>query len=288
MILDEYLSFIIEMEIGFWVSRIDYNNFEPINEVYSKSSPIDNCIIDIHFEISKPILIKEFVAIVQKYKCRHFQMRFYGDPDIDLITHYIRSANIDSARSFEILLRYHKKDYVVEDLFKINPLLNKVVFYNSPSDEVLMDTYKTICYVEHMIGSADCCGKVLKKNLLSNMFMFVESKNYNACLNRKISLDVFGMVKQCPTMVDNYGSVLDVNLDEVIRSDTYKTYTAINKDLVSVCRDCEFRYGCVDCRVFTEEGNLYGKPAKCTYDPYLGTWNDNTNELDCYYKTTLS
>lgn len=39
-----------------------------------------------------------------------------------------------------------------------------------------------------------------------------------------------------------------------------------------VCRDCEFRYSCFDCRflAFAVTGDLYAKPPGCSYDPTSG------------------
>ena len=48
----------------------------------------------------------------------------------------------------------------------------------------------------------------------------------------------------------------------------------IKKDQISVCKDCEFRYVCTDCRAYTQNsGDQYSKPLKCNYDPYTATWN---------------
>lgn len=43
-----------------------------------------------------------------------------------------------------------------------------------------------------------------------------------------------------------------------------------------VCRDCEFRYSCFDCRflAFRATGDLYAKPPGCSYDPYTGRYQE--------------
>lgn len=46
----------------------------------------------------------------------------------------------------------------------------------------------------------------------------------------------------------------------------------ISKDEVEGCKDCEYRYLCIDCRPDSITGNLYEKPWYCTYNPYDGTW----------------
>ena len=45
-----------------------------------------------------------------------------------------------------------------------------------------------------------------------------------------------------------------------------------SKDEVEGCRDCEYRYLCIDCRPDSITGNFYEKPWYCTYNPYEGTW----------------
>ncbi|HLT42986.1 MAG TPA: hypothetical protein VKZ95_09805, partial [Sphingobacteriaceae bacterium] len=43
--------------------------------------------------------------------------------------------------------------------------------------------------------------------------------------------------------------------------------------MVDVCKDCEFRYICQDCRAYLKNSDdLYSKPLKCTYNPYEGVW----------------
>ena len=47
---------------------------------------------------------------------------------------------------------------------------------------------------------------------------------------------------------------------------------SFSKDEVEGCKDCEYRYLCIDCRPDSITGNLYEKPWYCTYNPYDGTW----------------
>lgn len=51
---------------------------------------------------------------------------------------------------------------------------------------------------------------------------------------------------------------------------------AITKDRIDVCRDCEYRYACTDCRPLaaSESHDLYAKYPRCTYDPGSGQWRN--------------
>jgi len=64
------------------------------------------------------------------------------------------------------------------------------------------------------------------------------------------------------------------SLKSVVLSEAVQHLWGLTKDCVLVCRDCEYRYACIDCWVMVskETGSIYNKPPWCTYDPYAGEW----------------
>ncbi len=51
--------------------------------------------------------------------------------------------------------------------------------------------------------------------------------------------------------------------------DFQKVWT-IRKDDIEICRECELRYACQDCRAYlSDPSHIYSKPQKCTYNPLL-------------------
>ena len=103
--------------------------------------------------------------------------------------------------------------------------------------------------------------------------MFYESQCHNTCLNRKVCIDAEGNIKNCPAMAKSYGNIRDTTLEEAINKPGFKDLWFICKDQIDVCKDCEFRYMCTDCRAFIKDPeNIYSQPAKCTYNPYICLW----------------
>jgi SPASM domain peptide maturase of grasp-with-spasm system len=109
-----------------------------------------------------------------------------------------------------------------------------------------------------------------------------------SCLNREISIDADGNIKNCPSMKESFGNIRDTTLAEAIEKPGFKKYWDINKDQIAVCKDCEFRYICTDCRAYVEDphdasgpdGTNLSKPLKCGYNPYTGEWAEwSTNPL---------
>ena len=74
-------------------------------------------------------------------------------------------------------------------------------------------------------------------------------------------------------MQKSYGSVKTNSLADVVNNKDFRTLWGVTKDDVDVCRDCEFRYICTDCRAYTQDTeSQHSKPIKCDYDPYTGVW----------------
>jgi hypothetical protein len=74
-------------------------------------------------------------------------------------------------------------------------------------------------------------------------------------------------------MERSFGNIKDTTLQEAIEKPGFKELWFIHKDQIDVCKDCEFRHMCTDCRCFIKDpGNIYSQPAKCTYNPYICKW----------------
>ncbi|GAB4204436.1 MAG: hypothetical protein Fur0023_12220 [Bacteroidia bacterium] len=89
------------------------------------------------------------------------------------------------------------------------------------------------------------------------------------------SIDRNGNIKNCPTMDKSYGNIKNVPLFSAVVKKTFTKYWHINKDKISDCRVCEFRYICSDCRaLISNPEDIYSKPSKCKYHPYTSTWDN--------------
>ena len=92
-------------------------------------------------------------------------------------------------------------------------------------------------------------------------------------------------------MKKSYGNISYNMLKDVVHTDEFKQVWMIKKDDIHVCKDCEFRYICTDCRAFVQKlDDIRSKPLKCGYNPYTGQWEDwqvqekNQNTIEHYQK----
>jgi SPASM domain peptide maturase of grasp-with-spasm system len=82
-------------------------------------------------------------------------------------------------------------------------------------------------------------------------------------------------------MAKSYGNIKDTKLIDVVNNPEFQKLWYIHKDQISVCKDCEFRHICTDCRAYLENPkDVYSKPLKCGYNPYTCEWEEwSTNPL---------
>jgi hypothetical protein len=112
------------------------------------------------------------------------------------------------------------------------------------------------------------------KELKVKAYDFYYHQRFNPCLGRQVAVDCGGEIKPCLWMDEPVGTVGCDNLKNLIISGAFDKYWCLTKDYISVCKDCEKRYACSDCRIGAKPGTGNelndGKPAFCSYDPYTG------------------
>jgi radical SAM protein with 4Fe4S-binding SPASM domain len=96
-----------------------------------------------------------------------------------------------------------------------------------------------------------------------------QSMHSHNCFAKKISITASGDVIPCIMARSvTYGNALHDDIEEIFQTELYNQYSSLSKDVIEGCRDCEFRYGCFDCRPDAEKatGNVFAKPD-CGYSP---------------------
>ena len=73
---------------------------------------------------------------------------------------------------------------------------------------------------------------------------------------------------------ETIGNIKTSSIEE-LKKNTLKKWI-ITKDFIHICKDCEYRYCCHDCRPLAMgvENSLFSKNPRCCYDPYKGEWQN--------------
>lgn len=199
--------------------------------------------------------------------------------DLEKNLNYFNGTNITSISVYGTLENIGDEKLIKN--IKSNRLKTVYVFESKLERVDYTDEGKHIFYSKEKFDSIKGCGFIHLDLFSLDIVTYTESLNHNSCLNRKISIDAEGYIKNCPSMKESFGNIKDTTLAEAIEKSGFKKYWDINKDKIHVCKDCEFRYICTDCRAYVEDPeDILSKPLKCGYNPYSGEWSEwSTNPL---------
>ncbi|WP_046757976.1 grasp-with-spasm system SPASM domain peptide maturase [Kordia jejudonensis] len=278
-VVDEYLNFLVEHEYAFFTNTPEF--YPKLNIEWFEASKITNAIIDINSDLEYDVI--KVLSQLDDLNCKHVQIRFFNVIKFSIIIKLLDYLNETESivSSINFVVSFTKEFSVIKlvELFREQPRISSFLIYNHTKEDVIIplkeNHTKYIKCVTKNIKSASHCGVISQEYFVPNIKAYTESLQHNSCLNRKISIDTQGNIKNCPSMSESYGNIENTTLEEALHQKDFKKYWNITKDQIEICKDCEFRYICTDCRAYREnpEDN-YSKPLKCGYDPYTNEWSD--------------
>lgn len=288
-VVSEYIDYLVNNEYAFIIEEFELDRFPPLSMEWDFPSDISNAIIDVVDFNSYDY--RNLITQLDELNCFSIAVRIFNPVDKNQIISTLNWLNNMSFRSVELLVDFNSfgKKWGFVQLTKDFSKLISLNVYNSPIDKT--DKYGiSKCIVSYTtkksISNKDC-GAINVKYFTPNIKHFTESLYYNTCLNRKISIDVNGEIKNCPSMKKSYGNIKNTTLEEALNKQGFKDLWNIKKDDIKICQDCEFRHICTDCRAYIDNPNdIYSHPAKCTYNPYQAKWKGEEGYVPVTKMTT--
>lgn len=277
-VFKEYIQFLSNNKLVFFCKKSELKLFSNLELNYSSFSTISNAIIDLKFDSIENF--NHIISQLEELNCQHIEVRIFSKSTLDIIDNLFYKLKNRNIRSVTIYLPYIDS-FSIKSFFTLSQNISKIqniIIYSSNFDKIIpadSSGMGNIIFTSQSILSNDHCGFISMHTFTSNLQLFTESQKYNTCLNRKISIDVDGNIKNCPSMKKSYGNISSTTLREVLEMEGFKDLWYIHKDQIEICKDCEFRHICTDCRAYIQDpNNKYSKPAKCSYNPYTATWGD--------------
>lgn len=274
----EYISFLIDKELGIVGEQDEVARYKSKFRHIETPFIIENMIIDIE-GIDGVTNLKH----LEHVEANFIQVRIFYDIDKKGLIDLSRALDTLNCWGVELLISYNSIDTrMSRRLFFGNQKIKKIFVYGSP--QYTLEQNKDIdkvYYMQKSITSEKHCGCIKPELFSLSYFHIQESQNRNTCLNKKISIDKNGYVKNCPAFRFHYGHVKDLDIVDVVKSKKFQKMWNISKEAINGCKTCEFRNVCTDCRAFIEDpDDIYSKPLKCGYNPETCEWEDwSTNPL---------
>lgn len=282
----EFMSFIEGTEIGFFTD--DPDRFPIISEdTMDDYVLLGDVIIEVDEKYFDRTQFKNLCRELGELRCKDFEIRLLSEFDLVFIDEILEIIDTADANCVEIHGTYNASidTGLLHKFIEKKPLISKIFLYSAPVNKVtevinytpnLPVSLGDVYFLSYDFDNGNCCGVINQENLnYTSFYVHNQLKKRNGCLDRKMSIDRYGNIRNCPSMRNQYGNIRDVSIKDIIRDNSFTKYWFITKDQVSTCKVCEFRYNCTDCRAFLQDpDDMFSKPLKCGYDPATCKWED--------------
>lgn len=271
--IDEYFKFLVDKEYGFFTDEPE--RFPKMMETFRFPAHITNAVLDINKSS-----LHDYTLIIDKLNeigCVSLDIRIFEPINKKLLKNIFQAVEESRLRSLRLIIPASMK-FSLEELNKYCDSNARIqAIYLHSAEKNLNFSSELFCVPINLrkqkVASPATCGFVDEKLMVSNIQAFMESKKFNNCLNKKLSIDTEGNIKNCSQMNKEFGNIHSSNIVETVNSESFQKLWKINKDQIKICQDCEYRYNCIDCRaILTDEQDPFSKPKHCSYDPYNATW----------------
>jgi len=280
-IVNEYFQWLEKKEFISWIENQELLDcFVELPKQWDMPYKITNMILDIGIT---PITLDKVFEEIETHKVPFLQIRFYKNISITELSNILYKLKESCINGLEIILPYSDlfTEEVIIEIISNQTRIFEIVFYNAPTNKTVNNLLEhlylnsKIVYTIEDISSCKYCGIISQNHFVANIDLYMEGQFHNTCLNRKISVDENGDIKNCPSMLKNFGNINNTSFNEVLLNNEFINTWNITKSDITICKECEFRNICTDCRAYIQNPNdIFSKPLKCGYDPYSNEWEE--------------
>lgn len=282
--VDEYINWLLDKKLAIFTTHKIVTENKTLNKIdWEIPYKITNCILEI--DNSNFQKTASLIQLLCDANIPHLEIRVFDVLETEQILTLISTVQQSSINSLTLLLQFNaninKKSF--HKSLERKTVLNEVIIFNAPHNKNYLTLQKTtnVRYVTSLLSNCSC-GVTNSRYFFVNNDFYQESREFNSCLHKKISIDTYGNIKNCPSMRENFGNINNGDsILEVVAKKEFIQLSRITKDKINVCKLCEYRDICMDCRAYTQNPNdSFSKPLKCGYDPSSTTWEDWKKTVD--------
>jgi SPASM domain peptide maturase of grasp-with-spasm system len=253
------------------VKKSEEKMFPELNLTWKDPNIINN----ITFHLNLTISILKIIKIIKLTNTKHLIIILDENYQIKKLKTLLILINKTQICTVEIISQNLLDDTFFQFIENTNTSnIISINCFNSP--HVNKINFKNGTKVNYFEGKLTDFSQSDKFNFVVNLKLFSESQNFNTYFNRKLYIDVNGEIKNSIKSTEKFGNIKKINLKEIVDIISSKTFQKIwlsNKDKIDTCKDCEFRYMCVDNKIpYQRSENEWYHKKECNYNPYIAKW----------------
>ena len=208
--------------------------------------------------------------------------------EIQTICKLINKGIINSIAIIVIPIFHKSINYIIEEFSNIDIFVRFCYSSILISDNLVLVEKSKISilkYDKKIQIPTNELSQVNFSQFMINQYLYLESIKYNTYFNKKIFIDPEGNIKNTLSLFETFSNINEIKnpnqLLKIVSDKKYQQYWHVNKKMIDVCKNCEFRHVCVDNRIPEQRKiNEWFMKNECNYNPYISKWKGESG-----YKT---
>lgn len=275
-----FINYLSEADYGFITDSPD--EFPELSMQWHFPGPLINSILE--YDCSNPgydlqHVIRQLLAL----HCHDIQLRLFGHCSVDFLNSVLDSIHDSTLYTLDLLIPWNR-DFDTPALFSrmlSEHRLIPVTLYNCRDASLAEKVNETDIFLKTRINitaqqfrPGSIKEKPRQELFVINTEFFTEAQQHNTGLNRKVCVDVKGYIKNHLQHKTAFGHVSQQRLKTVLELPEFQQKWFYSNDQVEICRQCEYRYMCMDTSdIVVRQGRAF-KKNKCGYDPHTQQWTE--------------
>lgn len=275
-LLKYYEKYLIENEVIYYT---DFpNEFKKINLNWQNPSEITNSIISIAKLSLSSSNLKSLFSKLDLFNCKAVELRIEHKFDLKEFQKIFTYINNSKILSLNLILKNNWYEInFLKQVLCFSSKIENISIYNSKESEVIyLNINNFPILINYKCGYIEDFEKhplITLKNL--NVNAYIESIKYNLYFNKKLFIDAEGDIR-FPNNNSKWKNIFEVKIEDFKEINSFTKLWYINKNLIDICKNCEFRYLCIDPRIPIQRlNNSWFYSSECDYNPYLAKWKSD-------------
>ncbi len=265
--LFDWLELLEKEELIFECPAAFSNNFPKIDLVVERPLLIDTAVLPL--SLARPDVLR----VLEEAGCQHIAVRMIAR-NKGLLRSFWQTMESISITSVSIHLDEEVSPSLIATLIPERELSPKLRFVSMKGSDINPRFSGDVSL--HQVPDRSSSGRY-EPCLTLNQEVYMDALRWNVYYNRKIFIDEKGRIGPGVNRSSIYSTpkALATALSEHLNTMGKPALWSVKKDDVTVCKDCELKYMCVDPRVPDQRGNgTYFYKEECAYNPYISKWQD--------------
>jgi SPASM domain peptide maturase of grasp-with-spasm system len=257
---------------GYGFVTHDPENFPKLEWSFESPFMISNAVIYFNDVTNNDMLFQQLSDIGTE--SIGFVLRNLSEETVKEIYMQTKGKRFKSVQIFYENLLCTEDESILKIISPLTPLLTHLYIFNcEKSDAVKRDNVMVIKTTAPLSSIRETKSFSSIKNFAVNIMHFRESLSFNTFLNRKVTIDENGDIKNSFNCNQTFGNIFNNDIKGIVNTVGFQKHWFVHKGLIDVCKDCEFRHVCVDNRIPKQRtDSTWYHESECDYNPYIAKW----------------